>query len=125
MTFPPVPPPWDTWFPPLLDPGVAAGIGNEWWDEDPHWAAYLAWIAYAATLPPTASVSTVGTGTQTVTYSPAMPTGDYGAAIARAEWHRDLSGHGGLVSVPLTTYRAVAVPLTVDVWRVYDQAVTP
>jgi hypothetical protein len=44
-------------------------------------------------------VSLVQTGAQSVSYSPAGPVGDYGLAIARAEWHRSFLDQ--LVSVPL------------------------
>jgi hypothetical protein len=58
----------------------------------------LQWESYAATLPPSAAVSQVATGSQSVTYAPALPSGDYGLAIARAAWHRSFTT---LASVPL------------------------
>lgn len=83
------------WFPPGLDPSTGQAIAEDWWATDPHLAAALAWEAYAATLPPSPSVGQVNTGTQTVTYDPASPVGDYGAAMQRAEWHRSLAVNGG------------------------------
>ena len=93
--------PGEAWFPPELDPDVAQAISDEWWETDPHYAAYLAWTYYAATLPPGNSVASVGTGAQTVMYSPATMPGALGAAMQRAEWHLEQSGSGSLVSVPL------------------------
>ena len=98
---------WESWAPPL-DPPVAGGlpyaqaelIASVWWDEDPHEAAAQMWEAYAATLPPTPAIAVVTTGAQSITYGGARPGGDYGLAIARAEWHRSFTG---LVSVPLRT----------------------
>jgi hypothetical protein len=57
------------------------------------------WESYAATLPPGSAVSQVQIGAQSVTYSPAIPGGDYGQAISRARWHRSFCST--LVSVPL------------------------
>jgi hypothetical protein len=57
------------------------------------------WEAWAATLPPASAVSQVQTGSQSVTYNPPMPSGEYGQAISRAQWHRSFVGW--LVSVPL------------------------
>jgi hypothetical protein len=99
--------PWQAWAPPL-DPPVDGGlpedqaeaIADEWWDADPHLCAALQWEAYAATLPASAPVAQVSTGAQSVSYSPPVPGGDYGAAMARAAWHRSFV-IGGLVSVPL------------------------
>jgi hypothetical protein len=65
------------------------------------------WEAYAATLPPSAAVSQVATGAQSVTYNPALPAGDYGLAIARANWHRSFTT---LASVPLRSARPPAGP---------------
>jgi hypothetical protein len=65
------------------------------------------WEHYAATLPPAASVSQVATGSQSVTYSPALPSGEYGLAIARANWHRSFTT---LASVPLRAARVPAGP---------------
>ena len=52
-------------------------------------------------LPPTPMVSSVATGAQSVSYAPAAPTGDYGLAIGRAQWHRSFVS-GQIVSVPMT-----------------------
>jgi hypothetical protein len=62
--------------------------------------AALQWEAYAASLAPTPAVSAVSTGAQSVAYSPAAPTGQYGLAVQRADWHRGFIGDE-LVSVPL------------------------
>jgi hypothetical protein len=87
--------PWESWAPPL-DPPTPGGLADAdaeaiaaaYWDDDPHLCAALQWESYAATLPPSAAVSQVATGSQSVTYAPALPGGDYGLAIARAAWHR-------------------------------------
>lgn len=105
MTTPP--PAWEAWAPPL-DPPTAGGvpyalaeaIATEWWDVSPHLCAALQWEFYAGMLPPTPAVSSVNTGVQSVSYSPAAPVGEYGAALGRAQWHRSFLV-GDLVSVPL------------------------
>ena len=105
MTTPGSPPAWESWAPPL-DPPVSGGlpqdqaqvIADAWWAEDPHLCAALQWEAYAATLPMTPTVSQVATGAQSVSYSPALPGGSYGLAMARATWHRSFTT---AVSVPL------------------------
>lgn len=96
---------WEAWAPPLAPPAdgglpveEAARIADACWDDDPHLAAALQWEAYAATLPPAASVSSVTTGYQSVSYAPAVPGGDLGLAMSRAAWHRSFSTGG---SVPL------------------------
>jgi hypothetical protein len=107
----PDPAPWQPWAPPLDPPNngglpvaVAEQIAATWWDEDWYYALGLMWEAYAAMLTPTPAVSTVSTGAQSVSYNPAAPTGDYGEAIARADWFFARSHNaGGLVSIPLTT----------------------
>ena len=94
--------PWSAWFPSKLDPVESDRIGAEWWDRDPHYAAHLAWTSYAASLPPAVPVSSVGTGSQSVGYSPAAVQGELGAAMARADWHLVRSHTaGGLNSLPL------------------------
>jgi hypothetical protein len=99
------PPPWTAWAPPLnpptpggLDVDEAARIALAYWHDDPHLCAALQWESYAATLPPSAPVSQVATGSQSVTYSPAVPSGEVGLALARAAWHRSFTT---LASVPL------------------------
>ena len=99
------PPPWEAWAPPLSPPAAgglpqdhAQAIADAWWDQDPHLCAALQWEAYAATLPMTPTVSQVATGAQSVSYSPALPGGEYGLALARAQWHRSFTT---AVSVPL------------------------
>lgn len=86
---------WESWAPPLDPPmtgglplGQAQSIADAYWQDDPHLCAALQWEAYAAMLPPTPSVASVSTGMQSVVYQPAQPTGDYGLAISRAQWHR-------------------------------------
>ena len=108
------PPPWLSWAPPLDPPtpgGLAADdaerIADAYWPTDPHLAAALMWESYASTLPPSAAVSQVATGSQSVSYAPALPSGDYGLAIARANWHR---GFCTLASVPVRSPRAPAGP---------------
>jgi hypothetical protein len=87
--------PWQSWAPPLAPPTAgglpedqAQAIADAWWDESPHLAAALMWEAYAATLPQTATVQSVHTGMQSVAYYPPIPGGDFGLAVARAEYHR-------------------------------------
>lgn len=99
-------PAWQTWAPPLDPPtdgglpvGQAEQIIAEWWDIDRHRAAAEMWEAYAATLPPSASVSSVQTGAQSVVYAPAQAGGDYGLALSRAQWHRSRASNAE--SVPL------------------------
>jgi len=110
MTTPPTPViPWESWAPPL-DPPTAGGlpldqataIANACWNDDPHLCAALQWEAYAATLPPSAQVSQVATGAQSVSYSPASPTGEYGLALQRAAWHRSFTT-GEVIGVPMQT----------------------
>jgi hypothetical protein len=99
---------WTLWAPPL-DPPVAGGlpqaaaqaVADACWQTDPHLCAALQWEAYAAMLPPTGgAVASVSTGAQSVSYSPPMPGGAAGLAMARAAWHRSLAQNAG--SVPLT-----------------------
>ena len=93
------PPIWQLWAPPL-DPPTAGGlpadvaqrIADATWAADPHLCAALQWETYAGMLPAAASVSQVATGAQSVTYSPPMPGGDAGAALAKAAWHRSMMG---------------------------------
>jgi hypothetical protein len=99
---------WQDWAPPI-DPPTAGGLAEAeagalaaaYWDTDPHLAAALMWESYAASLPPSVPVAQVATGSQSVSYSPPMPGGDYGAAMSRAAWHRSLAGSAE--SVPLVT----------------------
>jgi hypothetical protein len=112
MTTPGSPPAWESWAPPL-DPPASGGlpqdqaqvIADAWWELDPHLCAALQWEAYAATLPMTPTVSQVATGAQSVSYSPALPGGAYGLALARANWHRSFTT---AVSVPLESPMAEA-----------------
>ncbi|MGP7996713.1 MAG: hypothetical protein ACLPKI_05185 [Streptosporangiaceae bacterium] len=106
---------WEAWAPPLAPPtdgGLpvddAQAIADAWWDDEPHLAAALMWEAYAATLPPSLPVAQVATGMQSVSYGRAVPGGDLGAAITRAQWHRSFLST--LVSVPLRAGRRVRVP---------------
>jgi hypothetical protein len=101
---------WQAWAPPLSPPATgglpadqAQDIADAVWADEPHLAAALMWEAYAATLDPTHTVAQVATGSQSVSYSPAMPGGQYGLAISRAQWHRSFLD--ALVSVPLLSPR--------------------
>jgi len=101
---------WQAWAPPLAPPAAgglpaeqAQEIADACWDDEPHLAAALMWEAWAATLDPTHTVAQVATGVQSVSYSPAMPGGQYGLAISRANWHRSFLD--GLASVPLLSTR--------------------
>ena len=105
---------WEAWAPPLAPPadgglpyGEAQAIADACWADDPHLCAALQWEAYAATLPPVPSVSSVTTGYQSVSYSPAGPGGEFGLAMARATWHRSMRGTAD--SVPLRAGRRVRV----------------
>ena len=97
-------PDWRAWAPPL-DPPVFGALPEEQAQliaaayDDPHEIAAEQWEAYAALLPPSPTVAQVATGSQSVSYSPPMPGGDYGLAIGRAAWHRSFLGTLG--SVPL------------------------
>ena len=102
---------WQSWAPPTDPPTAGAlpladaqAIADAWWAEDAHLCAALQWEAYAAMLPPTHTVSQVATGSQSVSYSPAVPGGEYGLAISRASWHRSFVPT--LASVPLAVARA-------------------
>ena len=106
-------PPWEAWAPPLSPPAAegqglpydqALALAEAHWDEAPHLFGALAWEAWAALLPPTPTVAQVATGSQSVSYSPPRPGGDYGLAIARAEWHRGFLGTLG--SAPLVLRRS-------------------
>jgi hypothetical protein len=95
MSLLPAAPAWRAWAPPLEPPtpgglpeDQAQGIADDWWDDEPHMAAALMWEAYAALLPPTPVVAQVATGSQSVSYNPPLPGGDYGLALTRAAWHR-------------------------------------
>ena len=121
----PSPASWQTWAPPLDPPTAGAlpiadaeQIAGLYWDDEPHLAAALMWEAYAAMLPPTHVVSQVATGSQSVSYSPAVPGGDYGLAISRANWHRSFVDT--FASVPLEIARLdpplLLPPLAVGDW---------
>jgi hypothetical protein len=96
---------WESWAPPLappaasgLDRAEAEAIAATWWECEPHLAAALMWESYAATLPPGPAVASVSTGVQQVVYGQPVPSGQLGAAMARASWHRSfITG----MSVPL------------------------
>jgi hypothetical protein len=114
----PLPPavPWLLWAPPIDPPTdgglpakTAQAIADAVWQDDPHECAALQWEAYAGMLPPTPAVSNVSTGSQSVAYSPAAPTGDYGLAIQRAAWHRSFVA-GKLESIPLVIAPTAAGP---------------
>jgi hypothetical protein len=101
------PPHWQDWAPPLNPPvadgvpiDVAQGLADLYWEDEPHLCAALQWEYYAAMQDPSPAVSSVSTGVQSIAYSPPAPSGTYGTAIARAQWHRSfITGH--LETVPL------------------------
>jgi hypothetical protein len=103
-------PSWQDWAPPL-DPPTAGGlpeaqgqaIADTYWAPDPHLAAALMWEAYAATLPQTPAVAQVATGSQSVSYQPPAPGGEYGQAVARAAWHRSFGGTLATVRLDIET----------------------
>ena len=66
-------------------------------------------------LPPTPAVAAVSTGAQSVSYSPAAPSGSYGLALARAEWHRSFVT-GTIVSVPLVRPPENELPGQLPLW---------
>jgi len=112
---------WQSWAPPLdpptaggLDATVAQAIADATWTDDPHLCAALQWESYAATLPPSPSVAQVSTGVQSVSYQPPMPGGDYGAAMARASWHRSLMA--SIATVPLTQAAPAMASVAGDPW---------
>ena len=97
---------WESWAPPLAPPAdgglprdEAQEIADLYWDCEPHLCAALQWESYAATLPASLPVAQVATGMQSVSYGRAIPGGELGAAMARAQWHRSFLS--GLGSVPL------------------------
>jgi hypothetical protein len=107
MTTPPPVTGWEPWAPPL-DPPTTGGlpadqaqaIADAAWTTDPHLCAALQWESYAAMLPPSGgAVASVSTGAQSVSYSPPMPGGDAGMAMARAAWHRSFCAIG---TIPVT-----------------------
>ena len=105
--------PWEAWAPKLDPPtagglpyDVAATIAAAFWEDSPHEAAAQMWEAYAAMLDPTLAVSMVNTGAQSVSYGTARPGGEYGLAVARAEWHRSFVSGG---TVQLVAKRVVKV----------------
>ena len=100
-------PAWQAWAPPLDPPtagglplDVATDIADTYWETEPHLCAALQWEYYAAMQVPTPSVSSVSTGVQSIAYAPPAATGEYGLAMARAQWHRSFI-EGMLESVPL------------------------
>jgi len=109
--------PWQAWAPPLDPPttgglpqDTAQAIADACWSTDPHLCAALQWEAYAAMLPPTPAVANVSTGAQAVSYSPPMPGGDYGLAMARAAWHRSLRGNAESAELVLAPPAISSVP---------------
>jgi len=107
--------PWEAWAPKLDPPtagglpyDVAATIAAAFWEDSPHEAAAQMWEAYAAMLDPTLAVSMVNTGAQSVSYGTARPGGEYGLAVARAEWHRSFVSGG---TVQLAARRPVKLRL--------------
>jgi hypothetical protein len=102
-------PSWEDWAPPLDPPtagavpyATAEAIAATYWDSEPHLCAALQWEYYASMQDPSPSVSQVSTGVQSIAYNPATPSGEYGKAMSRAQWHRSfLSGY--LETVPLVS----------------------
>lgn len=76
------------WMPPSLSDEDKQGFADAYPD-DPHRAAAAAWESYAASLPvvPGEGATSVSTGAQSVSYGP-LGGGEYGQAMARADWHR-------------------------------------
>ncbi len=117
-------PPWVAWAPPL-DPPVSGGlpydqaqeIADATWALSPHLCAALQWESYAAMLPPTPAVAQVTTGVQSVSYSPAAPTGQYGLALGRAAWHRSFLAT--LDSIPLAVAPPAVEVMPPPWWDVY------
>jgi len=103
---------------------TAQAIADATWSYDPHLTAALQWEAYAASLPPAASVAQVSTGAQSVSYSPPLPGGDFGLAMSRAAWHRSLMGSGGSVELDQAAPALPSAPgspwagVPADVWEV-------
>ena len=128
--------PWQSWAPPL-DPPTAGGlpvdqatcIADSWWPIDPHLCAAMQWEAYAASLAPTHGVVQVSTGAQSVMYATRggapVPTGDYGLAIQRAEWHRSFVT--SMVGVPMLSHPqpSLAYAFGYDNWWPVDPAPGP
>jgi len=104
-------PPWLAWAP-KLDPPTAGGLPYEeaaqiaaaCWADDPHLCAALQWEHYAARLDPEPAVASVTTGVQSVVYSGAAGGGEFGRAVARANWHYSQRGSQS-VPVELTSPR--------------------
>ncbi len=116
------PQPWEAWAPPL-DPPTAGGmpyalaqqIADTWWAVSPHLCAALQWEWYAATLIPTPAVSNVNTGAQSVSYSPAVASGDWGTAQARIDYHRSFLGDSASVQL-VRQDRAAQYPTSWTYW---------
>jgi hypothetical protein len=100
---------WEDWAPPLNPPDpsgipyeVAQSIADLYWPDEPHLCAALQWEYYAAMQDPSPSVTAVTTGVQSIAYNPPAPGGEYGKAMARAQWHRSFIT-GQMESVPLVS----------------------
>lgn len=118
---------WRDWAPPLsppADPGLpeetAAAIAGRMAGEDPHCVAAQLWDAYAGMLPAEAPVASVSTGVQSVAY-PYGHGGSLGAALSRAEWHRERCG-GSVSSLPVRAADAGPAPVPPPgyIWPVED-----
>lgn len=115
-----MPIPWHVWAPPL-DPPVDGGLPDDvaeqiaaaYWAADPWECLALMWTAYALTLPPEATVASVSTGVQSVSY--AEPGGPFAIAMARADWFREQNGT--LASVPLRAATDARLVLPPDWWQ--------
>jgi hypothetical protein len=112
---------WEVWAPPL-DPPTEGGVprqlaydlADKFWPERPWLFGLLLWQFYAAMLDPSPSVSHVSTGSQSASYSPAQPGGDFGRALARIAFFERMLGD--LHSIPL----AVEDPQLVDPTIIWD-----
>ena len=110
-------PSWQLWAPPL-DPPTAGGlpadtallIAEATWDSDPHLCAALQWEAYAGMLPPAPAVATVSTGAQSVSYQPPLPGGEFGLAMARAQYHRSLMMTGETIPCEVAAPALTSAP---------------
>ena len=103
-------PPWQAWAPPL-DPPTAGALSVDeaerialaYWDQEPHLCAALLWESFAGPPAPDPHRGPGSHRVPVVSYSPPRPGGEYGTAIARAEWHRSFLGTLG--SAPLVLRR--------------------
>ena len=110
-----------SWMPPGMSEDEKDGFVRAA-PNDPHMAAALAWESWSATLAAEASVASVSTGAQSVTYRGGSSPFD--VAVERANWHRSRARvkavqvgpkHGyGWVESPrdIATYESAPMPVT-------------